>query len=81
MNFQREMSSLQFPFQLGQVYMFQTLESPLHSITFAPHSLNYDPSINNNFFNVTMTYSSKSAVHIPYGRIVQVKDDILISSS
>lgn len=57
----------------GQVYMFNTLESPRHSITFAPHSLNYDPSINNNFFNVTMTYSAKSAVHIPYGRIVQVR--------
>jgi sporulation protein YlmC with PRC-barrel domain len=61
--------------------MFNTLESPFNSAVLAPWSLNYDPSINNNFFNVTMTYSSKSAVHIPYGRIVQVKDDLLLSSS
>jgi sporulation protein YlmC with PRC-barrel domain len=61
--------------------MFNALESPQSSAAINPQSLNFDPSINNNFFNVTMTYSSKSAVHIPYGRIVQVKDDLLLSSS
>ena len=56
--------------------MFNTLESPIHSLTFAPHSLNHDPIINNNFFNVTMTYSTQSEVHVPYGKIVQVRKDI-----
>ena len=58
--------------------MFHTLESPIHSVTFAPHSLSHEPVINNNFFNVTMTYSSRSAVHVPYGRLVQVRDDICL---
>ena len=30
------------------------------------------PELNNNFFNVTHSYSSKSAIHSPYGKFVKV---------
>ena len=51
--------------------MFNTLEAPIHNQALYPGG-NLDPSINNNFFNVTMTYSAQSDVHIPYGKIVKV---------
>eukprot|EP00092_Neocalanus_flemingeri_P043207 GFUD01047564.1.p1 GENE.GFUD01047564.1~~GFUD01047564.1.p1 ORF type:complete len:427 (-),score=76.54 GFUD01047564.1:62-1342(-) len=58
----------------SQVYMFHTMESPLHSLRFDPNGLKYDPSINNNFFNVTTSYHSHSQIHLPYGNFVKTAE-------
>ena len=49
--------------------MFNTLEAPIHNQALYPGG---NPSINDNFLNVTMTYSAQSDVHISYGKIVKV---------
>lgn len=52
----------------NQVYIFQTRESPQQV------GFNFGPEVNNNFFNVTHSYSSKSGIHHPYGKFVKIRD-------
>jgi len=54
-----------------QVYIFHTRESPQHMGNIG---FNIGPEVNNNFFNVTHSYSSKSAIHSPYGKFVKIRE-------
>lgn len=57
----------------NQLYIFKTLESPINNPNLNDNQgQKHEPSINNKFFNATMTYSSQSDVHIPYGKIVKM---------
>ena len=53
--------------QDNQVYIFQTRETPQQV------GFNFGPELNNNFFNVTQSYSAKSGIHHPYGKFVKVR--------
>jgi len=58
----------------NQVYMFYTLEAPQASVIFDPNHLNWSETINNNFFNATMTYHSESEIFVPFGRLLKKAD-------
>ena len=58
------------------------MESPIYSRTWDNNFINNlpnNPSINNNFFNVTMTYHSESGMQSPYLRMLKVNNNSVLN--